>query len=128
MRSFSDLRNIKLNESSILYSQSVQKKKIAPVATEIQPNKFVSDSEEHPQEKQEHETAMKQIAACVEQNVSKQFKLNDGTLISITPIDAQKIYYAYEDLNVDNQGIFENMINDDIKSHLLIVEFCNNYN
>jgi len=128
MRSFLDLRKIKLNESSILYAQSVEKKKATPnVATGTQTNKAPTEPEEASQEKLNHETAFKQIAACVEQNTPKQFKLNDGTIISITPIDAQKIYHTYEDLNVENQGIFESMINENIKSHQLMVEFSNNY-
>jgi hypothetical protein len=128
MRSFSDLRKIKLNESSILYAQSVEKKKTTPsTSAVVQNNKIAPESEETAQEKLNHETAFKQIAACVEQNTPKQFKLNDGTIVSITPIEAQKIYHTYEDLNVENQGIFESMINENIKSHQLMVEFSNNY-
>jgi hypothetical protein len=67
------------------------------------------------------------VLNSVHTNTPQTFKLNDGTTIQITPMEAKNIMYTYEELNDANQGIFESMINDSIDTYQMIVEFCDSY-
>lgn len=112
MKTFSQLRNNKLQESVVMYSA---KKSEEPAARKT--------DTEAPQEN----TAFGRVLNSMQTNTPQTFKLNDGTTIQITPMEAKNIMYTYEELNDSNQGIFESMINNSINTYELIVEFCNSY-
>lgn len=118
MASFTEFyKRVSLKESAILYSQSIDKK---------------NDSIKHKQQN-EHETDKKIIdpieisKSCVEHKISKNFELNDGTLILLTPEFAEKILYVNEELNEKNQKLFQSLLKNSIQTHEIAINFCNIY-
>ena len=120
MALFSKFRNkIELKESSILYSQTTNPQKninkIEPFG--ISKNNKSVDNE-----------VLKASEKSIEHKINKNFKLNDGTVVSITPEYAEKIMYVNEELNFENQIIFQKLLTSNIQSYEIALQFCNNYN
>jgi hypothetical protein len=94
-----------LDESVVYYSDD-------SVAKQAEPKKSVIDK----------------IYDSMEKNKTEYVTLQDGSHIKIEPSQAKEIVYAYEELNNIHQEIFENFLQNNIQSHSMIVEFCNQYN
>lgn len=123
MPSFSEFCNrLHFKESAILYSQSIEKNKKDNMGNkseqEIDTNSTENDG-----------TSALQISkSCSEHKISKNFRLNDGTLVTIEPEIAEKILYVNEELNTENQALFEHLLNNSIETYEIVVAFCENYN
>jgi hypothetical protein len=123
MSSFSEFRNkINLKESSILYAQSIDKKK----PTNVQ-NKDNADYSENNGSSTHKNEALNASKECVEHKISKNFKLNDGSYVSLTPELAEKILYVNEELNLNNQIIFESLLAHSIQTYEIALQFCDKY-
>jgi hypothetical protein len=122
MPSFSEFRNkINLKESSILYAQSIDKKK--PSNTQNVKNSDYSENDESTNKNEVLNTSK----ACVEHKTPKNFRLNDGSYVSITPELAEKILYVNEELNTKNQIIFESLLTHSIETYEIALQFCDKY-
>lgn len=111
MKTFSQIRNYRLNESVMLYASKKSKNLDVDASKNQNPESPV----------------IGKIENCVKTNVPQTFKLSDGTAIQITPMEAKNVMYTYEELNDENRGIFENYLQQDIDGYALMIDFCNSY-
>jgi len=111
MISFNKLRNrLNIQESVVLYSN---------VEKDVEKDNAKTIDLKNP--------IINNFYNSVEKNANQSFKLNDGTTIQITPIEAKNIVYAYEELNDAHQGIFESFLENNLQSYSLIIAFCEEY-
>lgn len=112
MISFNKLRNrLNIQESVVLYSN---------VEKDVEKDSAKNIDLKNP--------IINNFYNSVDKNTTQTFKLNDGTTIHITPVEAKNVVYAYEELNDAHQGIFENFLENNIESYSLMIQFCEQYN
>jgi hypothetical protein len=111
MKKFSDIRKSNINESVLLYANY----------------RTVDNDETEKQPETEQTTVLSKIKAASDSEEPQTFKLRDGSIVQIAQNEAKNIVYTYEELNQDNQVIFENLLNEDINSYSKIVDFCRDY-
>lgn len=122
MPSFSEFCNrVQLKESTILYSQTIEKNKKNNVAEPL-------NSDNDSNSKNEKKPALEIAKSCAEQRISKNFVLNDGTIIEMDPDTAEKIVYVSEELNNNNIKIFNNLLENNIQTYQMAIVFCEKYN
>jgi hypothetical protein len=112
MKTFSQIRQQKnLNESVLMFAAQPQNQ---------------TDTE-YDQTNQNEPTPLEKISVSASTNTPQTFRLSDGTTIQITPVEAKNIMYTYEELNDENQGIFESLINNNIETYQIGLNFCEEY-
>lgn len=118
MASFTEFyKRVSLKESAILYSQSIDKK-----------NDSIKNAQKNEDKNNKKLIDPIEISkSCVEHKTSKNFELNDGTLILLTPKFAEKILYVNEELNETNQKLFQSLLKNSIETHEIAINFCNIY-
>jgi hypothetical protein len=112
MKKFSDIRQRNLNESVLLYAN------YRSIPAEDSPNAPET----------EQTTVLSKIKAASDSETPQTFKLRDGTIVQVSENEAKEIVYTYEELNQDNQAIFENLLNESVETYSKIVDFCREYN
>lgn len=117
MKKFSDLRQHKLNESVLMYA----------AATADQNNVGVNSQKAEEETSETNQTVYQKITTAAKSNQPESFKLQDGSVVQITPIEASNVVYAYEELNIENQEIFESFLENNIQTYSMIIEFCEEY-
>lgn len=112
MISFNKLKNrLNIQESAFLYLNDDSGAK----------------AEKSKQQTIENPSMINNFYSSIKNNAPQTFKLNDGTSIQITPVEAKQVVYAYEELNDVHQGIFENFLQNNIQTYSMIIEFCEEY-
>lgn len=112
MNTFNNFRKrLQLNESVVLYSDR------ADFNTPTKQQKNVENQN----------SLMTNFYDSAKTNQNKSFKLEDGSVVEITPLEAKNVIYTFEELNGDNQGIFESFLQKDINSYSMMIEFTNEY-
>lgn len=67
---------------------------------------------------------MKTIVESIRENSNKNIQFSSGDSLEITPEDAHKIAYVFEELDNQNQLKFKLLMSESIDSYNLLLDFC----